>query len=456
MIKSVKYNDFDSSLPSHNWFYERNFFDNETSNQFRDLAFGGDIFSTIVEDNGVESAGEAVPVGHPDCKHPFMTLNLNRTMCHFSNRLDVGMHFVKTGGFNGYIEFYERMVTRIIPFRKRFIYQGKSPHTYKSFINLKKLKQFNSDTFIDKVKSVCANSNTFSGKPKDSILNELFQLDILLMLPGQELPMHLNVPYFWGADRNTLPQWVLVAMKNSKLFDHLYIPQVQGISALNTEYNKIDELEPEFVNGFGEGGDFYLYPYLEDKFNDENKHRNINNYVIIKQLYDSMILLDGAEVIHGVDRYRHNDLPPLFSHNHHYTIRFDKNRNKWLLNDFKNDLLNEYSKNDVKLLVVSNTHCFENTQQRDKFHSNNYNRLTLEKIMETFKNDLKSKNRLPDNEIDPIVLWTIVIKEYLKYPTNNINQNSTILGINYCLLPRILPEWVTDNILITSMLKRKC
>ena len=58
-------------------------------------------------------------------------------------------------------------------------------------------------------------------------MNEIFQLDILLILPGQELPMHLNVPYFWGADRNSLPHWLLVVMKNSGLFEDIFIPQVQ-------------------------------------------------------------------------------------------------------------------------------------------------------------------------------------------------------------------------------------
>jgi len=51
-----------------------------------------------------------------------MTLNTNRTICHFSNRLDVGLHFVKTGGFNGYIEYFDRMslflVKYLVPLTK--------------------------------------------------------------------------------------------------------------------------------------------------------------------------------------------------------------------------------------------------------------------------------------------------------------------------------------------------
>ena len=223
----IKYNDNLNDVPSYKWSYETNFFHNETSNLFRRLALNGESLSTIVEDNGVDSAGEAVPIGHVNCKHPYMTLNPQRTMCHFSNRLDVGMHFVKTGGFNGHIEYLDKMITRIIPFRKRLIQQ--QAHAYNSYINLKKLKEFNSESFLNMAKSICADSNAelFDKSKVDSIVNEIFQLDILLILPGQELPMHLNVPYFWGADRNNFPHWLLVVMKNSKLFENIFIPQVQ-------------------------------------------------------------------------------------------------------------------------------------------------------------------------------------------------------------------------------------
>lgn len=166
------------------------------------------------------------------------------------------------------------------------------------------------------------------------------------MLPGQELPMHLNVPYFWGADRNQLPHWLLVLMKSSKLFEDIFIPQVQGVSWLDTEAGRpaagtLDEVEStqhdeNFTHGFvqwdGEGGDFYLYPYVDPEADEKQSEkegkvakdaetREQNKYVILKRKYNSAIILDGAQVIHGVDRYRPHDLPPLFASNHHYTIR---------------------------------------------------------------------------------------------------------------------------------------
>ncbi len=267
---------------------------NETISLFRTLALNGEKFSTIVEDNGVDTAGEAVNIGHPTCRHPFMTLNPQRTKCHFSNRLDVGMHFVKTGGFNGHIEYLDKMVARIIPFRKRLIQQ--QPHAYSSYVNLKKLKEFNTEQFHTTANSICAdnNGNLFDRSKLDPVVNELFQLDILLMLPGQELPMHLNVPYFWGANRSSFPHWLLVLMKNSELFEDIFIPQVQGVSWLNTEYEEEKSADAnllkELVDFEGEGGDFYLYPYKEET-DSKKKVWNCIIYRNSSRIYNLLLVL---------------------------------------------------------------------------------------------------------------------------------------------------------------------
>lgn len=383
------------------------------------------------------------------------------------------MHFVKTGGFNGHIEYYERMVARIIPFRKRLVQiRPKTVNSYDSFINLKRLGEFNSESFVNKVKTICADNTILqvrSNRDKQAIANEMFQLDVLLMLPGQELPMHLNVPYFWGADRNDLPQWLLVIMKKSKLFDHLFIPQVQGITWLSLDDdNFVDHSggQTGYVDKDGDGGDFYFYPYLPVKIDqkpaeDESDHsrdqyseENVNKYVILRSVRNSAILLDGAQIIHGVDRYKSYDLPPLFASNHHYNIRFDKQSNYWQLYDYQNNLLRRYYKNDVKLMLAWNMHCFANESDKAKFHSQyddaahtSIKKLTLNDIMEVFKKDLKGRDRLPSDKIEPLELWTIVIKEYLRYPVNTHQQISTLFGINYCLLPNILPEWINERFL---------
>jgi hypothetical protein len=465
--KQFKYMTVIENLKAYKWLYVKDFLSNETSNLFRNLAMNGEPLSTVLEDDkNVESAGEAVPVGHIHCNHPYMTLNTNRTMCHFSNRLDVGLHFVKTGGFNGYIEYFDRMVARIIPFRRRLIKPNKAANNknYNSFFNLNQLPEFNTDQFMHNVRSVCESEtkNTNHNDVKfDSIINEIFQLDIMLILPGQELPMHFNVPYFWGTDRNRLPHWLLVLMKNSKLFDHLFIPQVQGFSWFNIDYSSqaiLDE-NTEHLDLNGDGADFYFFPYQSEmlmKNGEEAENPNANKYVILKPTYNSAVFLDGAQVIHGLDRYKPEDLPPLFAASHRYTVRYDQLNKNWHLFDSRNNLLRSYLKNEVKLMLVWNMHCFSNESQKNRFHTNeNVKSLELNEIANIFKKDLKSKNQLPSDDIELIDLWTIALKTYLKYPVNTYNQNSTILGFNYCLLPKIMPSFINEHFLY-NLLRNRC
>src|SRR5689334_17298744 len=51
-----------------------------------------------------------------------------------------------------------------------------------------------------------------------------------LMVPGQELAVHTDVPEFRGANRKVLPQWLLVVMHHSGLFDEWRLPIATGIT----------------------------------------------------------------------------------------------------------------------------------------------------------------------------------------------------------------------------------
>jgi len=51
-----------------------------------------------------EHIGEAMPVQDPPlslCPHPYMVPDLNRTHCILANRIDIGRHYMTTGGYMG-------------------------------------------------------------------------------------------------------------------------------------------------------------------------------------------------------------------------------------------------------------------------------------------------------------------------------------------------------------------
>jgi hypothetical protein len=82
---------------------------------------------------------------------------------------------------------------------------------------LRHLRQlFHAEQFRSAAEHVCP------GKP----VTDPFQLSIILQIPGQEVPAHYDVPWFHGATRFTLPQWLLVVMDRSGLFSEKRVDQV--------------------------------------------------------------------------------------------------------------------------------------------------------------------------------------------------------------------------------------
>jgi hypothetical protein len=63
-----------------------------------------------------EHIGEAVPFDGRSCPHPLLVPNLNRTLCTFPGRLDIGSHYIKTGGHEGLKESYEGLISRLLSF----------------------------------------------------------------------------------------------------------------------------------------------------------------------------------------------------------------------------------------------------------------------------------------------------------------------------------------------------
>ena len=51
-----------------------------------------------------------------------------------------------------------------------------------------------------------------------------------ILIPGQELAVHTDVPEFRGANRKVTPQWLLVTMLHSGLFDEWRIPITTCVS----------------------------------------------------------------------------------------------------------------------------------------------------------------------------------------------------------------------------------
>jgi hypothetical protein len=348
-----------------------------------------------------------------DLKSPYMNLNGNRTMCHLSSRVDVGNHFVSSGGFEGSMESYDKLVTRMVSFHKKYL-------------DLDNFKMFNENMkLVGQLQDLCY-SNYENGiiNDKSDIVVDLYQFDLVLLLAGQEIPMHLDVPFFFGADRTTVPQWLLVVMKQSGLFDDLFIPDIKGIAWL-TKHNVYN------------GGHAYLYPYKNDK----------NKPILFRTQLNEALLFDGTQMIHGSSRFKPEYIPSFFNHdNYYYSMKYNDETRTWHVYDSDNKFSASYTYDDIQISAVWRMHCFKNANEKAKFYAQTTeNTRSIEKIAQVFKSALKQKNLLPSGDIKYLDLWTIILKEYISYP--KVEPKSKFSLFNYCLLPRIMPDFVNRYVL---------
>ena len=221
-----------------------------------------DVFAGAFSVN--EDIGEGVELG-PDgiCSNKYLIPNSNKTECILPQRIDIGKHFIMTGGVDATREFHENMVSRVSSFG---VYMIDAIEQYPVVNDL-----FLRDSFQKVAKEVCP--------PNKQILDP-FQFNFIIQIPGQTVALHLDAPYFWGASRFQLPQWLLVAMEFSNLFADRFIDQVQIVGYL---HDRIPEA--------GDGGDFVYYP-------DNSGYRDVPSFPL------SASAVDGSKVIHAATIYR--------------------------------------------------------------------------------------------------------------------------------------------------------
>lgn len=178
--------------------YERDLLSEDQVNMLRDVVRDLRTFpSNSVEAQRAtyEHIGEAEPLeADGSCADPFLVPNLNRTLCVLPGRIDIGRHFILTGGMGGLREPYDALVSRVQSFARYMFDLSEYPAV---------ARLFEEDRFLALARRVC---------PVDKPHLDPFQFNIILQLPGQTVGAHLDAVYFWGATRTRFPQWLLAVM----------------------------------------------------------------------------------------------------------------------------------------------------------------------------------------------------------------------------------------------------
>lgn len=343
-----------------------------------------------------EDIGEATsPVGNGTCEHPYMVPSLNRSHCILANRIDIGRHYIKTGGVDSMRELYTTSVARLLSFG-RYIFNASA------FPVVERL--FKTESFQSAARTVC---------PADKQHLDPFQFNFIVQLPGQTVPTHIDGVYFKGATRFQFPQWFLAAMKFSGAFEDVFVNQVQVIAYIH-EWQPETRTSGEFVYWNESAAPQWVQP-----------------------LPRSCVAIDGSKVVHGTAVYRRDVIPPMLDKSKNNILRYLQELDTWELSS-DGEVMGVYSTSDLRATLVYRARCFADAEEAEQFISlpeSGY--FSLASALERLKKVLLERHGI---DIDlqrsrPLDTAMALLDNVIRYPL----ASDVFLPWNYCALAHLIP-----------------
>lgn len=206
-----------------------------------------------------------------------------------------------------------------------------------------------------------------------------------LMLPGQELAVHTDVPEFRGANRKVLPQWLLVVMHHSGLFAPWHLPIATGIAWFRD----------------AEDGALRYWPDGPD-----------GDPVVHRVRADTALVLDTDSVFHGVDPIAPGVEPPTGITGS--TLRAGDD-GRWELADEAGTVVGRYAWEELRLSVSWKAYCFADAAERDRWRDHSDD-LTADQVVATLVDDLVARGVAAPDVARDRDLGLLMIDEYVRYP----------------------------------------
>lgn len=281
-------------------------------------------------------------------------------------RHDAALHLFETGGRTGESMTLERLAARGNTLRETYAYDRPVVAGIEPLLD--------NEGFIDAARRLF-------GRPV--IVPNIVYANIIL--PGQELGVHTDVPEFRGANRKHEPEWLLVVMHHSGLFERWRMPIATGVSWY----------------GRCTGGGFYYYPEGAD-----------GPELSLAPRHNTAVLLDTDSVFHGVDLVGPPgldppDLPPGMRLRH-------RGGDEWRVEKDGRELL-RYRWEDIRLSISWKAYCFadEHEQRMVEEHADD---LDHETILRTLVADLRRRGRIEGEVPADRTLAEMLMREYVRFP----------------------------------------
>ena len=280
-----------------------------------------------------------------------------------------------------------------------------------------------------------------------------------LMLPGQELGVHTDVPQFLGADRRHIPQWLLTVMQHSGLFADRRLRIATGVS---------------WYRDNSGGGAFVFYP--RGPWGEPIRHA-IG--------FNTAVVVDTDTVMHGVDTVRRQDgkdasIPPFrvgqrlerrpVCENGETQAEClartpDSDAPEWALVEPETGAeLGRFAWHDMRFSVSWKAYCFADDEEVAAWRDAQHRRIDVDDIVRTLLVDLIQRGRLAQpggaanttalaslpvaelsHNMSTLKLSQMLVAEYIYFPRapfTHVWPGPVLHGLrilNYCAAAALLP-----------------
>jgi hypothetical protein len=280
-------------------------------------------------------------------------------------RHDAVMNFLKTGGRMGRRDDTAALGARTNYFRESYAYGDR---TYVDGIE----PFLRYEGFVEAARAI-------HGRP----VIEPAIVYANLLVAGQELAVHTDVPEFRGANRKLYPQWLMVVMHHSGLFDGYRMPIATAVGWFND----------------CRGGEFVFYP-----------EGVAGTCEALPARANTGIILDTDSVFHGVDPVAAAGPMPAMRPG----MQLVWDAGQWVLRD-GTAVLARYRWDEVRFSISWKAYCFADEAERRAW-SEHRDDLALAPILDRLVDDLRARGRLAGERPDPTSLAHLLIDEYVKFP----------------------------------------
>lgn len=205
-----------------------------------------------------------------------------------------------------------------------------------------------------------------------------------IMLPGQGLHTHTDVPEFRGANRKELPEWLLVAMHHSGLFEDWRMPIATCVSWYHSPA----------------GGQFVFYP------------DGAGGEAIVHDIaHNTAVIMDTDTLFHAVAPIAEaqTPLPTLSLDMKIHPVSDDE----WEVRD-GDQVLATYGWDAMRLSVSWKAYCFASEDERDAWRTN-ADDLTLDFILDRLFTEMRKRGVMGD-EPPSEGLAELIIGTFIHYP----------------------------------------